>query len=331
MNKRLRGIAMAGALGLLSLFASTGESFASPYTFTIISVPGATSTQVYGINDSGAIVGSYMNGSGVSNGFLDNSGVFTTIDVPGAAYTVARGISDSGAIVGYSNLGGFLDTGMKNAKFIPINVPSPNPPFPNTAPTRPFGISNNTHYIVGDSGFLNGDWFIHQGTNYTKGYTTCCGRGSDATAYGINNSGAFVGQVYLHNRSSASGFLIQGNTLTILNTPGSNAAAYGINDLGAIVGGNQLRNHNPFGQGYRGFLDQGGIFSTINVPMSLSTTAYGINDSGAIVGSYVNSSGITNGFLIASAPESSSIILFGTGILVMTLLTFRERKTSSSA
>jgi hypothetical protein len=39
------------------------------YTFTVIDLPGATSTQVFGINKRGRIVGSYMDATG-THGFL---------------------------------------------------------------------------------------------------------------------------------------------------------------------------------------------------------------------------------------------------------------------
>src|SRR5712692_4360494 len=41
---------------------------------------GSTQTQAWDINNSGQIVGEYLDGSGDSHGFLLNGGVFTTID-----------------------------------------------------------------------------------------------------------------------------------------------------------------------------------------------------------------------------------------------------------
>jgi hypothetical protein len=53
------------------------------YSFTTIDVPGASpgSTSVYGINNSGQIVGDSSLGA-----FVDTGGSFTTINVPGTPY-----------------------------------------------------------------------------------------------------------------------------------------------------------------------------------------------------------------------------------------------------
>jgi probable HAF family extracellular repeat protein len=72
------------ALFVIVVFGSVETAFADiSYSFTTIDVPGASNgTQVYGINDSGQIVGYYQDSSGV-HGFLDTGGSFTTINVPG--------------------------------------------------------------------------------------------------------------------------------------------------------------------------------------------------------------------------------------------------------
>jgi probable HAF family extracellular repeat protein len=46
-----------------------------------------------------------------------------------------------------------------------------------------------------------------------------------------------------------------------------------------------------------GFLDAGGIFTTINPPGASDTNAYGINDSGQVVGAFADSTGGVNGFV----------------------------------
>jgi uncharacterized membrane protein len=61
---------------------------------------GDYTTYAAGINASGEIVGDYLN-NGTSYGFTDVNGTFTTIQVPGAAGTVPTAISNSGLIAGY--------------------------------------------------------------------------------------------------------------------------------------------------------------------------------------------------------------------------------------
>jgi len=107
---------------------------ASSYTFTSIDVdvpsayPGTT--QAYGINGSGNIVGAYQDNTGI-HGFLYEGGSFTPIDISGASNILASGINGSGNIVGWyqDNTGnhGFLDVG---GSFTPIDVPGAIATFP---------------------------------------------------------------------------------------------------------------------------------------------------------------------------------------------------------
>jgi probable HAF family extracellular repeat protein len=64
--------------------------------------PGATSTEAFGINARGQIVGRYTDGSGTQHGFLLDNGSFATIDIPGATRTDAIGINNRGQFVGLS-------------------------------------------------------------------------------------------------------------------------------------------------------------------------------------------------------------------------------------
>ena len=61
--------------------------------------PGATNTQAYGVNASGAVVGWYAL-AGSNHGFLMQAGNFSPIDIPGAIWTQAFGINSTGTIVG---------------------------------------------------------------------------------------------------------------------------------------------------------------------------------------------------------------------------------------
>ena len=68
-----------------------------------ISVPGATSTQITGINNNGTMVGTALIGT-TSVGFVkDPAGTITTFTVPfaGATGTFPQGINDAGDIAGY--------------------------------------------------------------------------------------------------------------------------------------------------------------------------------------------------------------------------------------
>jgi probable HAF family extracellular repeat protein len=68
-----------------------------------IVVPGSVGTNAFGINNSGQIVGHYSDSNFIGHGFLDTNGVVTTLDVPVGSQTQAFGIDDSGEIVGWFN------------------------------------------------------------------------------------------------------------------------------------------------------------------------------------------------------------------------------------
>src|SRR5262245_66005019 len=51
--------------------------------FLSVDVPGATSTESWGINDSGQVVGNYTAG-GITHGYVRSEGSYTTLDVLGA-------------------------------------------------------------------------------------------------------------------------------------------------------------------------------------------------------------------------------------------------------
>src|SRR2546426_631556 len=87
-------LALSFALGATSNLLADGP------TFTPIDFPGATSTQAWGINLSGDIIGFYVSADKATHGFLKSRGEFNSIDFPGASYTEANGISPRGDVIG---------------------------------------------------------------------------------------------------------------------------------------------------------------------------------------------------------------------------------------
>ena len=88
---------------------------AAAQSFVPIDFPGASSTQAWGINAHGEIVGFYVNPDTTVHGFSLKGGVFSSIDFPGASNTQANGVNAQGDVVGtYAMSGvthGFLLTG----------------------------------------------------------------------------------------------------------------------------------------------------------------------------------------------------------------------------
>jgi probable HAF family extracellular repeat protein len=72
------------------------------YTYITIDDPSANAgtTEVWGINAAGQIVGQYTDASNHVHGFLYSNGTYTTLDDPVATGTIALGINNMGQIVG---------------------------------------------------------------------------------------------------------------------------------------------------------------------------------------------------------------------------------------
>lgn len=62
--------------------------------------------------------------------------------------------------------------------------------------------------------------------------------------------------------------------------------------------------YDPYLNTSYGFLDTGGVFTTIDLPGTNYTVASGINDNGQVVG-----------FSGSAAPEPGTLVLFGTGMI----------------
>jgi len=72
--------------------------------FVQLDAPGSTFTQALGLNNTGSVVGDYMDGAGLTHGFVYtiSNGQFVTIDNPnGVGTTIVNGINDAGDLVGF--------------------------------------------------------------------------------------------------------------------------------------------------------------------------------------------------------------------------------------
>lgn len=140
----------------------------------------------FGINDSGIMVGLYVDGASVFHGYLHDNTGFHTIDYPGGTYTEAFRISNSGQIVGdYKDTGGTLHGFLlAGGVFSTID-------FPNSIATSARGINSNGQ-IVGaytDSGNKQHGFLLSGST-----FSTIVYPGAISTwASAVNNSADIVG------------------------------------------------------------------------------------------------------------------------------------------
>lgn len=108
--------------GFFTNAAGHTQGFVKPksgVSLTTLAVPDASVTQLFGINDGGIAVGTYVDASGLSHGMAYNlaTGKITHLDDPnGTMGTVLNGINNKGEIVGFytdaaGNTHGLLVTG----------------------------------------------------------------------------------------------------------------------------------------------------------------------------------------------------------------------------
>ena len=229
-------------------------------------------TAVAAINDSGLVVGTYVDGNG-NHGFLYNNGVYTTLDAPSATNgfgafgfplgTSATAINNSGQVVG-----DFTDA---------TNV------------EHGFLYSNGTYLTLTD-----------------PSATTHSSYGNGTAAIAINNSGQVVGD-YKDVGNNSHGFLYSNGNFIIIDDPNGQAgitSVVGINNIDQVIG-NSL-NASGFEQG---FVFSGGTYTQISDPLGTEGTfLQSINDLGQITGYYVDSSGSQHAFEATPPPPQATTI-----------------------
>ena len=219
--------------------------------------------------------------------FVYSGGVFTTINVPGARGTYASGINDAGQITLGSSNGPFLYNS-NDGVFTMISIPGMNSNSISAAGINDVGqiVGSLTNTVNPNPGFL-AEGFVYSGNLLT---TILVAPPYETYATGINNLGQVVGISCVPDTPKGSvpcqSFLDNRGVLTPISDPRATNGtfAYGINDAGQIAG--------VYGtaSGNLGFVDTGGVFTTISVPGASYTYAYGINDVGQIVGESCNAS-----------------------------------------
>ena len=260
-------------------------------TYTTLDFPGAVSTAAMGIDTAGDIVGGFVDGSGLTHGFLLSGVVYTQLDCPGANRTVAYGINDVGQIVGStetSTLGLFV----YDIQTQTYTTNSWNGHLSVTAT----GI-NNAGVIVGwalgssrDVGFeLVGPTF--QEINIPNAPTT--------QLISINDSGAFIGITSKNGRVIS--YLGQpGQAFKEITPPAYHAYATAINDSNVLAGNYVLPVRNSAFEWQRR-----GLFKPINEPGQSNTFTSGINSAGQVVGSYYEVSGLQSHGFLWTPPSSA--------------------------
>ena len=189
------------------------------------------------VNDSGDIIGSYLDSSGNFHAFERIGAKFSNIDVPftGATETFANGINNSGEIVGAYEGSDGLSHGftLVGGTYTSFDYPGGTQTFA-TAINSSGAIVGQYRDGSGWHGFL-----LSAGT-----YTPFDYPGATAETFpaGINDNGDISGfycvtEECVGDLSGAQGFLLSGGTFTEITIPGEfYTVAFEINNNGVIVG-----------------------------------------------------------------------------------------------
>ena len=313
-----KGVRNAGAaltlLAGLSLLAARPAQAQYTLTSFDVGIGGATGTSLLGINNSGHLVGSYVDSSGVTHGFFGTTASQTTVDGPAALSSTTNPFAEVNQINNAGTyVGDFEATDASGTDSPEGFTGSGGTVVPTTlANSAAFGI-NNLGVSVGTVLSSNGTDF--QSYSETGGVVTTFNVPGNATsrATGINDSGVIVGQADMTTTTGPTvSYIKNGNAFTFLSLAGTGAVdnfATDITTAGIIVGAFDTVANGPL----TGFVDLGGTLTTITFPSADSTEVDGINGLGEIVGTYTDANGTLHGFLGAPppVPEASTTVSFG--------------------
>jgi hypothetical protein len=188
------GINNKGAEVGWCISAKTGLDLGLVYAkgkFTSVNFPKSTGTQATGINDTGEVVGLYLDSTSVQHGFVKKGSKYTSIDVKGETAADAYGINNAGDIAVYAtNSSGFFDAFLYNGKtFKNINDPNAKGTT-GTVAHSPNNKGDVTGTYYDSAGNVHG-WLLHAGKYYDvndpKG-------ASDSRSDGLNDKLEMVGR-----------------------------------------------------------------------------------------------------------------------------------------
>ena len=286
MKHHRKALRVLTAVLSLVILATAAQAPNLKFKFTTIVVKGAQDTHLWGVNNSGALVGWYVDKSGTRHGLLLVNGKATNIDEPNGTNTICYAINSSGAIVG-----SYLDSNSLYAAFLYQHGSFTSIGPPGGTQPQATGI-NDSGDIVGvycDSSCSTGEehGFLFNGSTYTK---LDVPGAAYSWAFGINKSGLITLQAG-NSKGIWWGAVYNGKTYRKLKVPGAaDSYPHGIDSAGDVV----LSWETSSSTNYHGALLSKGKYYKFDDPKGTSgTSPNGINDHRLIVGSIFTNSGNT--------------------------------------
>lgn len=230
-------MATVALAGLLAAGAVSAKAVLVP----IFPVPNSAETDVFGINDSDVITGSWYDTNLVEHGYVGpaSSSAYTTFDDSTDPGTEPRGINNGGYVTGFDNSGRTKATAHIPFERAPDGTITNVTMNGSTLNDLIQGI-NNSDVFTGDYINSNLQTIGYTGSNaqFLNSFTL---NGITNTGYagrGINDKGDIVGWYYDSN-GVQHGFLLRGTTAVTIDYPSSSAISTvleGINNKGEITG-----------------------------------------------------------------------------------------------
>jgi hypothetical protein len=265
------------------------------YSYTAITNPNGTTADVYGINNKGQAVGTYIDQSGNSHGFIYDTvhAKYTLIDYPHATGTWTTGINDSGHVVGYY----YLAKTDEVHGFLYVSGDYRKKDYPGSTYTEITGINNLDHYVGRYGGVSSDNSFM-----YTGSYTTL---DQYYEPQAINNLDEVAGYAYPPENPAMNctydqcGFVLVNGQYTIITVPISGVSAgatyvqiLGLDDSGHFMGVYGYPTTSP---PYSLFVYDGANFATIPLPQNgssaMPTPVGGMNNADMLAGYCIGTDG----------------------------------------
>lgn len=262
-------------------------------------MPRGSFGQSVAASGAGVLVGAPGMNTAYAYQYDSNSG-FTGFSAPGSTSTRALGVNNLGQIVGVftspsCSVCGFLVT---NRVFTKVAYPGGNA-------TNPTSI-NDLGEIVGYYSDIQGA--THGFTELNSIYTTLDYPSGGVTSLtGVDNAGDVVGDYYDGDNVS-HGFLYSAGVFTPIAFPGAQSSFVQNISLisGAIVGNYCLAPCSTL----NGFIENNGVFATVDYPGEPYTSLFGINDNGDLSGAWSSSKHVS---AFVFLDENQKFVNFGIG------------------
>ena len=269
------GLAAAALIAMFGGALVPTKAQAQGYVFHTLNDPadppfnGVTFTNLLGINNSDLIAGFYGSGQAgdPNKGFLlTPPNTFVPENFPGSAQTQLNGLNNNGVMVGYfyTTNNGVAFDNQFGFTLKGSNFTEVNNPNTPTSP-QPGVLIENQLLGVNDHDVAVG--FFNDAMGNSHGYT-----------YDIA-SGTFSPVINVPKAIST--------TAAAINNSGEIAGFY--EDAGGVT---------------HGFLDNGGLFTTVDPPGATETQLLGLNDQGVAVGFDVDASGAMQGLVFNSVLDT---------------------------